>query len=389
MRVLFVNHTGVVSGAEHSLLTLIDGLPPRAIAGLACPAGLFAEMARERGVEVHLIHGTAGSLRLHPWHTPMAVAEIALSGVQVARVARRTGASVVHANSLRAGLAAAMTCRLQPSGLVVHVRDCLPDSTPTRLIRRLVAGEADQVVAISEYVAERFRVGLANRDVHLRVIANPVDLDSFRADLRGVNATSKSSAEPLLVIVGQISPWKGHDTAIRALHDLRKHHPNAQLMIVGEVKFADAATRFDNRGYLTELHQLVRDLGLVQAVEFAGERKDVPEIMARADVILVPSIEEPFGRTVAEAMAIGTPVVATTVGGPAELIDNGRTGLIAPPGEPAAWSEAIGRILEHPDWAREMAHRGCDIARRRFATQRHTAAMMEIYRLVESPRESM
>jgi glycosyltransferase involved in cell wall biosynthesis len=385
MKVLFVNHTGIVSGAEHSLLTLIGGLPSEVVAGLACSEGRLAEMARERGIEVHPVRGTAGSLRLHPWHTSVAVAEIALSGMQVARVARRAGASVVHANSLRASLAGGIACRIHDRGLVAHVRDCLPDSTATRLIRRFVAREADQVVAISEYVAERFRTGLSDREVPVRVIDNPVDLGRFRADLRGPDA-SRSSAEPLLVIVGQISPWKGHDTAIRALHDLRGHHSNARLMIVGEVKFADVATRFDNRGYLAELRELVRDLGLEGAVEFAGERDDIPQIMACADVVLAPSIEEPFGRTVAEAMAVGTPVIATTVGGPAELIEDGTTGLLAPPGEPAAWSEAIRRILEHSDWARELGRRGSDVAHRRFATERHVAAMMAVYESVEPSR---
>jgi hypothetical protein len=207
MRVLFVNHTGIVSGAEHSLLTLIGGLPPEIIAGLACPEGPLAEMARELGIEVHLVRGTSGSLRLHPRHTPVAVADLALSGLQLARLVRRTGASVVHANSLRAGLAATVACRLQPRGLVVHVRDCLPDSAATRLIRRLVAGEADQLVAISEYVAERFRAGLSGRDVPMRVIDDPIDLDRFRAGLLG-SETSMPPDGPLLVIVGQISSWK-------------------------------------------------------------------------------------------------------------------------------------------------------------------------------------
>lgn len=384
MRVLFVNHTSIVSGAEHSLLTLIDGLPAEVVAGLACPEGPLAEMARGRGVEVHPVRGTAGSLRLHPWHTSVAIAEMALSGTQVARAARRSGASVVHANSLRAALVAGVGHRLNRDGLVAHVRDCPPDSTATRLIRRLVATEADRVVAISEYVAERFRRGTAARDIPMQVIDDPIDFEHFRADLRGPDASTPHA--PLLVIVGQISSWKGHDTAIRALHDLRNHHPNARLMIVGEVKFVGANTRLDNRGYLAELHRLVEGLGLADAVEFVGEREDVPEIMAHADVILVPSIEEPFGRTVAEAMAVGTPVVATTVGGPAEVIEDGTTGLLAPPGDPLAWSEAIRRILEHPDWSREMARRGGEVARRRFATQRHAAAMMKLYESVKAPR---
>jgi L-malate glycosyltransferase len=377
MKVLFVNHTGIVSGAEYSLLTLIGGLSPELVAGLACPEGRLAEMARGRGIEVHLIRGTAGSLRLHPWHTPLAVAELALSGLQIARVARRTGASVVHANSLRAGLAAGVACRLRPAGIVVHIRDCLPDSTATRLIRRVVAREADHVVAISEYVAERFRIGIGGRDVPISVIDNPVDLERFRVERR--EAATFPSSDPLLVMVGQISSWKGHDIAIRALYDVRRSHPQVRLLIVGEIKFAEAATRLDNRGYLAGLHRLARELRLEEAVEFAGERDDIPQIMASADAVLVPSVEEPFGRTVAEAMAVGTPVVATTVGGPAELIDDGITGLLAPPGEPAAWSEAIRRILDDPEWARELGRRAGEVAQRRFATERHVAAMMEVY----------
>jgi glycosyltransferase involved in cell wall biosynthesis len=133
----------------------------------------------------------------------------------------------------------------------------------------------------------------------------------------------------------------------------------------------------------------VRDLGLSDAVEFVGEREDIPEAMARADAVLVPSIEEPFGRTVAEAMAVGTPVVATTVGGPAEVIDNGTTGLLVPPAEPAAWSDAIRSIMEHPEKAREMGRLASEVAHRRFSVERHVAAMMEVYGSVESPRRSV
>ena len=380
MRVLFVNHTGLVSGAEHSLLTLIDGMPSELVAGLACPAGPLADMARERGIDVHPVRGTAGSLRLHPWHTPVAVGEMVLSGAQVARAARRSSATILHANSLRAGLVASVACRLRDRGLVTHVRDCLPDSASTRLIRRLIAREADHVIAISQYVADRFRAGLSGRSTRLRVIDNPVDLDRFHADLRG--SEGSGSAGPLLAIVGQISSWKGHDTAIRALHELRTDHPHARLLIVGEVKFAGSATRLDNRGYLADLQRLVLELGLEDAVEFLGERHDVPEIMAGADAILAPSIEEPFGRTVAEAMAVGAPVIATNVGGPAELIDDGVTGLLAPPGEPDAWSHAIRRIVEDPQRAREMGRRAGETARERFAVERHVAAMIEVYESV-------
>lgn len=382
MRVLFVNHTSIVSGAEHSLLTLIDGLPRQMVAGLACPPGPLASMARELGVDVYLVRGTAGSMRVHPWRTAVAATELARTGVALARVVDRANVSILHANSMRACVAAVISCRLRRRGLVAHVRDCLPDSRIARSIHRFVAREADEVVAISEYVAERFRTGLSGPGPVIHVIDDPIDLRRFRPGVPGSAAISLRGA-PLLAIVGQISPWKGQDTAILALSEIHHEYPDAHLLIVGEVKFDTSATRFDNRGYAAGLHRLVKDLGLVDAVEFVGERDDVPEIMSSADVVLVPSVEEPFGRTVAEAMAVGTPVVATDVGGPAEVVEDGTTGLLAPPGDPVVWSEAIRRILKHPDVASEMSRRATDVARRRFATERHVAAMMSVYESAE------
>ncbi len=365
MKVLFVNHTGLVSGAEHSLLTLIDALPPEVVGGLACPPGELADAATAHGIEVLPIRGTAGSLRLHPLHTPLALGELALSATQVGQLATRIGADVVHANSIR----------VRRTGLVTHIRDCLPNSMATRIIRRRVAAQASEVVAISEYAAERFRGGLgAATGVSLQVIDDPIDLERFapRADL-------VAPAGGPLLIVGQITPWKGHDTAIRALAGIHDAHPDLRLQIVGAVKFAGPATRFDNQAYLDSLRALIDELGLGAAVEFVGERSDIPEIMASATAVLVPSVEEPFGRTVAEAMAVGTPVVATTIGGPAEVVEDGVTGLLADPHDPAAWSRAIARIVADPASAREMAARAGEVARRRFAPQRHAAAMMDAF----------
>jgi glycosyltransferase involved in cell wall biosynthesis len=129
-------------------------------------------------------------------------------------------------------------------------------------------------------------------------------------------------------------------------------------MLVGSIKFADRATRYDNHAYQAELERLVGELGLEGAVIFAGQQPDVPTIMRAVDAILLPSWEEPFGRVVAEGMAAGRPVIATTVGGPAETIADGRTGLLAPPKEPAAWAAAITRLLDDPAFARRLGAAG-------------------------------
>ena len=380
-RVLFINHTGLVSGAEHSLLTLLSAMDIDQMAGLACPPGRLADEAARLGVRVHPIRGTSGSLRLHPWHTIIAFADLVRMGFEVHRIAHAAKATVLHANSVRAGLGTLVARRIGRQALVVHIRDCLPHGRAADAVRLLTTRNADALIAISRHVATRFAGEAPPAAVRekMHVVDNPVDLSRFRPP--STRPVTRDAA-PVLAIIGQITPWKGHDTAVRALPDVRSRFPGTRLLVVGEVKFEDSATRLDNRAFLRSLHELVGELKLDDAVDFLGERQDVPDIMAAADAILVPSVEEPFGRTVAEAMAIGTPVIATSVGGPAELIDNGSTGLLVPPGEPAAWSGAIRRIVEHPEWASKIGQRASEVARERFATEHHVAAMMEVYESV-------
>jgi glycosyltransferase involved in cell wall biosynthesis len=178
--------------------------------------------------------------------------------------------------------------------------------------------------------------------------------------------------------VAQITPWKGQDVAIRALADVRKSHPHARLLLVGSVKFDSRSTRYDNAAYLAGLRSLISELGLEDAVIFTGQQPDVPAIMRAVDTILLPSWEEPFGRVVTEGMAAGAAVIATSVGGPAETITDGKTGLLVPPKDPQAWVRAINRVLDDP----EFGHRLGEAARGsmdRFSLERFYPAMREAH----------
>lgn len=106
------------------------------------------------------------------------------------------------------------------------------------------------------------------------------------------------------------------------------------------------ATRHGNRSYPRRLQEIAGELGLGDAVRFLGEREEVPEILRASDVALLPSWEEPFGRVVVEAMAMGVPVVATAIGGPAEIIRDGVDGVLVAPRQPEALAAAITRLLD-------------------------------------------
>jgi glycosyltransferase involved in cell wall biosynthesis len=380
-RTLHVSHTGIVGGAERSLLTLLDALGPERVAGVACPDGDLADAVRGRGLPVHRIRGTTGSLKVHPVRTPLAIAEMVQTGIAVAGIAAQSGAGVLHANSVRAGLATAVAARRGAPPAVIHVRDILPHGRSAHLVKRAVLTQPGAVVCISRYVADRF-IPRGGSPLPVTVVHNPVDLTRFdpaKTDPRAARARLEMPSDvTLLALVGQITHWKGHDTALRALHLVRRTHPGVRMLIVGSVKFDSRATRFANEDYLASLRRLVDDLDLADAVRFTGEREDVPEILGAVDALLMPSIEEPFGRSIIEAMVMTTPVIATDVGGPVEILAHRVTGLLARPGDPVAWADAIADILENPGAARSRARRARRIAVERFAHDRHAAAMAHV-----------
>lgn len=380
MRVLHVSHTASISGGEHSLTTLLAQMPRDVELGVACPDGPLADVVRGLGLPVHRIPGTSASFRLHPVHTARALAEIGAAAAAVRRVAHRQQATVLHANSVRAGLVTGLAAMVGGPASVVHVRDALPAGMTATAVRRTLASRSEALIAISRYVQRRVEVDRG--DTPITVVDNPVDQVRFDPGAYDAVASRRmlgaEDGEPLIGIIGQITPWKGHDAVIRALPLVHERHPGTRLVVVGEIKFAAATTSLDNRSYLARLHRLVGELDLEAHVAFLGERNDIPQILRGLDILLVPSVAEPFGRTVAEAMTMGTSVVATSEGGPAEMIDHGVSGLLAPPGNHKAWASAVNRLLGDRPAATKMAGAARESALERFDAGRHAQRVSEI-----------
>lgn len=375
MRALYVNHTSRVSGGELSLLALLGALPDSVEPVLACPPGELAERAEAIGVEVVPIRGTDGSLRLHPLRTPRALLEMGHAALQVRSAAARTGADLVHANSIRAGLIATAAAG-RPA--VVHVRDCLPGGALSRLSLRAVA-RADALIANSDHTRSTLGPGRSAATV----VHNAVDLSRFAGVRLGREEARARlglpAAGPVLAVVAQITPWKGQDDAIRIAAGLSGVHPGLQLLLVGSAKFDSAATRYDNDAYLAALRRQVAEQDLGDSVRFLGERQDVAEVLRAVDLLLVPSWEEPFGRAVIEAMAVGVPVAATDVGGPPEILAGEECGLLLPPRSPRVWTETIATLLSDPAQLTAMGTRGREAAVRRFGVDRHAEQIVAIY----------
>jgi glycosyltransferase involved in cell wall biosynthesis len=381
MRVLYVNHTALMSGGERSLLTLLGALPPEVSPALAAPEGELTAAVRRLDIPVYPLGGTAGSLKLHPLHTPRAAWELGRDALALRSLARRLRMDVVHANSIRAGMIAAGASLLGAPPAVAHVRDCLPRTTMANATRKLIGRRCAAVIANSGYT-ERSFVEPGFR-ASSNVVHNPVDLERFdpgridRQEARGRLGLESSAL--VLAVVAQLTPWKAQDDAVRVVHALKQRHPQVRLLLVGAPKFVSGATRYDNPTFVRSLERLIDELGVRDEVALLGEREDVPEIMRAVDLVLVPSWEEPFGRSVGEAMAMGVPVAATSVGGPPELISDGREGILLPPQQPRRWAEAIEPLVADPERRGAMGRAALARARRQLDPARHADEVLAVY----------
>lgn len=378
MRILFVNHTGSCSGAENAMLRLLEGLPAEHARAVACPAeGPLKPMLLERGYGQMDMFGTDLSFGLHPTRTVRGSADLVHSAWSLRAIARRFGADVIHANSTRAGLIAVAARRLGGPPVVVQCHDHLPLNRAGWLTRAVIARGADEVVAVTDRTASHFNEGL-NRPKAKRVYIS-IDHSRFSPVAAGTSAIRSELGLPesarLLVHVAQITPWKGQDTSIRALPAVRRGH-DAHLLLVGEVSFA--SQRFDNEGYEQRLDHLTEVLGVRPAVHRLGQRKDVAALMATADLLLLPSWDEPFGLVAAEAMAVGTPVLATERGGIPEYLVDRVHGRLLPPDDPAAWAVAAKELLADPD---SLARMGAESIRavQRFNDENYARDMLAAY----------
>ena len=302
-------------------------------------------------------------------------------------IARDAGADLVHANSIRAGLLTTLAARLGGPPTVVHLRDRLPVGRASSVTMRILARGSAGIVANSAYTLggiDRFGSGAIRQVIH-----SPVDVDRFRRgaiDRDAIRARlDLTDAWPVLGVIGQLTPWKGQDDAIRAAALLRQEVPRLRLLLVGSAKFVHAQTRHDNRTYEAGLRRLVDELAMSAHVTFLGEREDIPEILAALDLSLVPSWDEPFGRVVGEALAAGT-VVATSVGGPQEIISDGFNGLLLPPRQPSRWATAISTLLADPSRLEAMGVAGPAFAGSALSLEQHVRKVTELYLAVAGSR---
>jgi len=362
-RVLALDHTGVLGGAELSMLDVVAGLGHEVRVRLFAD-GPFRVALAARGVDVRVLpmHALAGVRKHSVLPSPGALlAAWRLAGT----VAREAAASqVIYANSEKAFVVAALASVRGARPIVWHLRDLLGPPHFSALNTRGVVGLANwraaRVITNSRATADAF-VAAGGRRSSVRVVHNGIAADPFDAvsddEARALRARISPDAAHVMAAFGRLHEWKGQQVAIDAVAQLPA---DCHLWIVG-------AALFGEHDFAAGLQVQAARRGVAGRVHFLGFRDDIPALMRAADVVVHAStLPEPFGRVVVEGMLARRPVIATAGGGVGVIITDDVNGMLVPPGDAAALARAVESLRVDPARAARLAAAGAAHARVAF-----------------------
>jgi glycosyltransferase involved in cell wall biosynthesis len=240
------------------------------------------------------------------------------------------------------------------------------------VIDRRVAQSCDRVIAISQFIKDRVADTSRVPQERISILTNVVDVGLFQPTPREPNRSG-------ILFVGRIAAEKGVVPLIEAMVFVVRQSPETILSIVGPDQ--DGTER---GSYLQGCKELVARLGIEPNVRFPGPvaNRKLPDLLRRSRVLAVPSVwGEPLGVVVLEGLACGIPVVASRVGGIPELIDEGRTGLLVPPGDPQTLGRALLSALGDDSLHERAASAGPEAVARRHTWNAVSEQLQAIYRL--------
>lgn len=364
---LFVSHTGEKGGAELFLTDLVKA-GPHSWRACFLSGGAAADDLVDAGRGPIMLSAGEKMLSIRRNASFGALlrgaADVMAVAWQLSREARHY--DVICANSQKALFVCALAAKLSRRPLVWILHDIVTDPAFSATNRRASLAFARlfaRLVAVNSEETGRAFIEAGGEADKVRIVYNGFDPAKARLFEPGVAARLRAELglgpQPLVGLFGRLSEWKGQHVFLDAIAAME----GVQAVIVGGALFGQEA-------YEARIREQASRLGLEGRVRFLGFRPDVPELMAAMDVVAHTSIvAEPFGRVVVEAMMCGRPVVATRGGGVTEIIRDGETGLLVPPGDASALASAIGCVLSQPSLAERLAQKGREDVSQRFSLE--------------------
>ena len=374
-----------------SLTGLMPVITRLNIGGPARNALLPAEVMEARGFESHLVWGQVSpaegefkvSEGLPNTHVPSLRRELhpiddAKAYRELRRLMRAHQPTIVHTHLAKARALGAMAARWSGVPIVVHTFHghvlegyfSAPKTRAFLAVERWLARRADALVAVSAAVRdELLALGIGRWD-QWRVIPLGLDLDDLltrRLDAREAReALGVPLDGPVVGVVGRLTAIKDHDTFLRAAAQLAGKRRDVYFVVAGD-------------GELRSLLEKRAGELLGDRCRFLGWSMDLPELYASLDVVVLTSRNEGTPVALIEAGAAGRPVVATQVGGVADVVRDGKTGFLVPTGDPRAVANAVSALLDDRGRARDLGETARRDVSERFTIDRLADDLANLY----------
>ncbi len=360
--VLYVFAALPVGGAEMLLYNQIEALDRSRFRPMVCSLrdkGPMGKKIEELGVPVFALQG----LKSNRFEFQVIL--------RLKQLLIREKVSIVHTHLLDGGRYGRIAALWAGSPCIVSTFHNVYTRRRMRihLINRFLGKFTHRIIAVSEAVKrDLLRYDGLEPDKVL-VIPNMIDLDAFgRGDRERVRRElGFTPRELVLGCVARLEEQKGHVYLLEAANLLRRQRAGIRLLLVGDGRLRSS------------IEHKAKELGLLDVVVFTGTSNRVAELMSAMDVFVLPSLWEGLGLVLGEAMASGVPVVSTEVGGTSEIVLDGETGLLIPPGDPEAIRKAVIRILDDREATRTMTEQARHRVVRLMSKQRHMALLEAVY----------
>lgn len=368
--ILFVIDGLEYGGGERTFLQLIQGLPGELydIHVATSPEGEFVKVLTGIGIDV----------------VPLDLQDRGnISNIKVlSEVIKEKRIDIVHSQGARADFFTRLAARgLKPKVKIVNTVAMPVIGYDVGILRKGVyrffdwfsERYVDRFIAVSDVLKETLVTRYGIDPFKVIRIYNGIELGEYHPDDSGESSEKIrrefTIEEDLFVIgaVGRMVWQKGFKYLLKSFPEIMKVCPRSKLLIVG-----DGPLR-------KELEDLSKERGIRDNVIFAGFRSDIKEILSAVDVFAVPSLREGFPMVTLEAMAMAKPIIATRIDGIIEQITDGVDGILVPPKDPSALTEAVVKVLNDQELARSMGMSARKKVEREFSIEKMVAETEEVY----------
>jgi len=288
---------------------------------------------------------------------------------QITKLLKKYKIDILHPHDNLSKIIGVAAVKLTGGRVVAHCHDLLQESLIDRLLLFYQLIFMDRIIAVSDSVKGLFTM-FGRIPAKVCTIHNGIDMKDFK-NIANPNLKKELGINNEDVVIGIIAVFdacKGHLYLFQAIKKIVSEGTNNLVcLVIGDGRIGG------------ELKEFVKNEGLEEHIRFLGYKSNIAELLTIIDIVVIPSLQESFGMTALEAMAMKVPVVATEVGGLPESIENGKTGILVPPKDVESLSGAIKYMIEHPEIRRKMGEEGGRRVEERFSLKANIEKTEDLY----------